>query len=150
MIADKLDRAAQYTGLAPRVRTALEWLQRTDLAALPVGRVDLEGDHLFALVQEYTTKPMDDGLWEAHRTYIDVQYVVSGRERMGYVPVEAVQVTRAYDAEKDYLNGTGHGSFIYGATGMVFVFWPGDAHMPGMQVDGPEPVRKIVLKVAVA
>ncbi len=147
MIADKLDRAALYRGLNPRIHTALEWLQATDLNALPVGRVDLDGDHLFALVQEYDTKPRDDGVWEAHRKYIDVQYVVRGRERMGYIPVEAITVTKPYDAEKDYLNGTGNGSFIYAPMGMVFVFWPGDAHMPGMQVDGPEPVRKIVIKV---
>ena len=149
MIADKLERAALYSGLAPRIRTALEWLQATDLNALPVGRVDLDGDNLFALVQEYDTKPRDDGVWEAHRKYIDVQYVVRGRERMGYIPVEVITVTKEYDAEKDYLNGTGNGSFIYAPMGMVFVLWPGDAHMPGMQVDGPEPVRKIVMKVAV-
>lgn len=149
MITDKLERAALYGGLAPRIRTALEWLQATDLNALPVGRVDLDGDNLFALVQEYDTKPRDDGVWEAHRKYIDVQYVVRGRERMGYIPVEVITVTKEYDAEKDYLNGTGNGSFIYAPMGMVFVFWPGDAHMPGMQVDGPEPVRKIVIKVAV-
>ena len=150
MIADRLDRAAQYAGLPKRIRTALEWLRATDLAALPVGRIDLEGDKLFALVQEYDTKPMSEGLWEAHRSYIDVQYVVRGVERMGYTPVETITVTKPYDAEKDYLNGTGPGAFIEAPAGMVFVLWPGDAHMPGMRVDGPVPVRKIVLKVAVA
>ena len=150
MIADRLDRAAQYAGLPKRIRTALEWLRATDLAALPVGRIDLEGDKLFALVQEYDTKPMSEGLWEAHRSYIDVQYVVRGVERMGYTPVETITVTKPYDAEKDYLNGTGPGAFIEAPAGMVFVLWPGDAHMPGMRVDSPVPVRKIVLKVAVA
>ena len=150
MIADRLDRAAQYAGLPKRIRTALEWLRATDLAALPVGRIDLEGDKLFALVQEYDTKPMSEGLWEAHRSYIDVQYVVRGVERMGYTPVETITVTKPYDADKDYLNGTGPGAFIEAPAGMVFVLWPGDAHMPGMRVDGPVPVRKIVLKVAVA
>ena len=150
MIADRLDRAAQYAGLPKRIRTALEWLRATDLAALPVGRIDLEGEKLFALVQEYDTKPMSEGLWEAHRSYIDVQYVVRGVERMGYTPVETITVTKPYDADKDYLNGTGPGAFIEAPAGMVFVLWPGDAHMPGMRVDGPVPVRKIVLKVAVA
>ncbi len=149
MIADRLDRADQYGGLPARIRTAIDWLRATDLAALSVGRVDLEGDALFALVQEYDTKPMADGLWEAHRKYIDVQYVVRGRERMGYTPLETITITKPYDEEKDYLNGTGPGSFVDAPAGMVFVLWPGDAHMPGMQVDGPEPVRKIVLKVAV-
>jgi YhcH/YjgK/YiaL family protein len=146
MIADRLDRAALYYNQSPRIKRALEWLQAADLNALPVGRVDLDGDNLFALVQEYDTKHMDDGIWEAHRQYLDVQYVVRGRERFGYVPVEALTVTKPYDAEKDYLNGKAHGSFLYGATGMFFIVWPGDAHMPGMQVDGPEPVRKIVVK----
>ena len=149
MIADRLDRAAQYAGLPPRIRTALDWLRATNLAWLPVGRLDLEGDQLFALVQEYDTKPMADGLWEAHRRYIDVQYVVSGHERMGYTPLETITVTKPYDAEKDYLNGTGPGTFVDAPAGMVFVLWPGDAHMPGLQVQGASPVRKIVMKVAV-
>lgn len=149
MIADRLDRTEQYAGLPSRIRAGLDWLRATDLNALPVGRVDLEGDQLFALVQEYDTKPMADGLWEAHRQYIDVQYVVRGHERMGYTPLETITVTKPYDAEKDYLNGTGPGSFVDAPAGMVFVLWPGDAHMPGMQVNGAASVRKVVLKVAV-
>ena len=61
-----------------------------------------------------------------------------------------MKVRNDRDYEKDYLNGTGPGTFVDAPAGMVFVLWPGDAHMPGMQVQGASPVRKIVLKVALA
>ncbi len=53
------------------------------MRAVALGRHDLDGDDLFALVQEYTTRAADECVWEAHRRYIDVQFVVTGAERMG-------------------------------------------------------------------
>jgi YhcH/YjgK/YiaL family protein len=146
MIFDTLDQHVRYAGLPHRLPAALNYLLETDLAALPVGRVDLDGDNLYVLVQEYTTKPAELGKWEAHRRYIDVQYLVSGQERMGFANLRTLQLGE-YLPDKDFqaLNGAGNQVDVF--AGSFVIFFPEDGHMPGLCVGAPEPVKKVVLKV---
>jgi YhcH/YjgK/YiaL family protein len=149
MIFDTLENALRYTGLGSGLPAALKYLLETDLASLPLGRTDLDGKRLYVLVQEFTTKPLEQGKWEAHRRYIDVQYVASGQERMGFANLCTMQLGE-YHPEKDFqaLNGTGNQVDVF--AGAFVIFFPEDAHMPGLCVDQPEPVRKVVLKVQCA
>ncbi len=78
MITDNIKNANLYTGVSPRIKQAFEYLKGTDLAALPVGRIELDGKNLYVMVQEYTSKTPDQGKWEAHQRYIDLQYIVKG------------------------------------------------------------------------
>ncbi len=79
--------AADESGLAQRLSAGFAYLQNADLAGLEPGRVEIDGDQVFAFVQEYTSKPMEQGRWEAHVKYIDIQYIVSGEEQIGYANV---------------------------------------------------------------
>lgn len=151
MIVDRLERVARMT-LSPRIAKALAALRSGELDGKAPGRYELEGDRVFALVQEYTTRPRSEGKLEAHRKYIDVQYVTKGAEAMGYAPIEGLAVTDAYDDAKDVALFAGIGDSVTVRAGMVTIFFPDDAHAPGLGVtpQGGEPVRKIVVKVAVA
>jgi len=145
MIFDQLGRAGRAD---PRLAAAFAFLAGRDFSADPPGRIELQGDALYALVQEYTTKPAEAGQWEAHRRYIDVQYLVRGCERIGFAPVETLQAG-AYIPEKDFLPLSGPGSSLDLSAGYFAVFYPEDAHMPGLAVKGPESVKKVVVKVRV-
>lgn len=146
MIVDHIDNAHLYYGLGPRFEKALRYLAETDLAGTAPERYDLDGDDLFALVQEYQSKPRAEGFWEAHRKYADVQFVVSGAEHMGYAPIASLQAGE-YDGEKDFLKLGGDGAFIEMGAGTFIILHPQDAHMPGMAITSPEPVKKVVVKV---
>jgi YhcH/YjgK/YiaL family protein len=148
MIIDRLENAAATAPLAPRLRQGLEWLRRTDLRALPEGRHDIEGDRLFALVQEYTTRRAAECRWEAHRRYTDIQYVVSGVERMGYTNITRTSEQQSYDAERDVGFFEPGNDFVTVHAGTFVIFAPEDVHAPGGAAGEPEIVRKIVLKVA--
>jgi biofilm protein TabA len=148
MIYDKLALFSRYAGLGKKLSTALSYLATQDFTATRPGRIDIQGDDLYALVQEYTTRPVGQGVWEAHRCYIDVQNMVSGQERIFFAPVETMQLG-TYVEEKDFLSMTGDGSPLDLFAGFFVVFFPEDAHMPGLQVGTPEFVRKIVIKLAV-
>ncbi|HRW10897.1 MAG TPA: YhcH/YjgK/YiaL family protein [Caldilineaceae bacterium] len=140
--------AAGSSGLVSRLQAGFNYLQQTNLAAVPAGTVQIDGDRVFAMIQEYNTKPRAQGFWESHRKYIDIQYVVSGVEHMGYVNI--AQVTNgAYDADKDLIVHEGSGSFILLPAGMFTLLFPNDVHMPQIAVDNPHPVKKVVVKVAV-
>jgi YhcH/YjgK/YiaL family protein len=148
MILDHLDRANRYAERSGRLFTAFEYLSKTDLAGLPPGRIDLDGERMYALVQEYVTKLPEEGKWEAHRRYVDVQYILSGHERIGYAPSEYLQ-SGTYVEEKDFLPLRGEGVSLELSAGFFVVFFPEDAHMPGLAAGKPGPVKKVVVKVAV-
>ena len=148
MIIDNVKNSALYTGLGTGIRTALEYLAKTDFSAMRPGRYNIEGDNVYALVQQYETKPRLTGVWEAHRRYIDVQYVMAGIETMGYAPLDNLTVTQSYSAEKDCMLLAGKGSFVTAGAGTFVIFFPLDAHMPGLADTAPVSVLKVVVKVA--
>jgi YhcH/YjgK/YiaL family protein len=149
MITDHLNHADRYHAVAPRLARAIEFLTHTDLATLEEGRYELDGSDLFVLVQRYTTKTPEQGRWEVHRQYADLQLVVQGRERMGYGSLGRF-TGGTYDADKDIAFPAGTGDFLELADGEFVVLWPGEVHMPQMAVGDPAPVKKIVVKIRMA
>lgn len=149
MILDHLAQAALYSGLSDGLVQALHFLQHNDPAALALGRHDLDGDRIFALVQEYETRPRSACRWEAHRRYCDVQFLAAGVERIGVAPRDALRLVDAYDEHQDVAFYDGDGDFVTLRTGMFAMLWPHDAHMPCVASAGLLRVRKIVVKVAV-
>lgn len=149
MILDLLSNSAIYLRLHPRLAAALDWLRTTDLASLPLGKTIIDGERLFALIQEYTPKPSELGKFEAHRRYWDVQYVARGEEGMGWANLSEMTVSESYSQERDVAFFTGSGSFFRVPTGSFAIFGPQDVHMPGVApAEKPaELVRKIVVKV---
>ena len=148
MIVDELKNAAQYYALGAGIEKALRYLQGTDFNQVAPDRYDLDGDAVYALVQEYDSKPKSEGFWEAHHAYLDVQYVASGIEHMGYRPVEGMEAN-PYDEEKDFYTLEGEGEFYTLRAGYFTILKPQDAHMPGMAIDASQPVKKVVVKVRV-
>jgi YhcH/YjgK/YiaL family protein len=131
------------------VRQALEYLRTHDMSAVPVGRHEIDGDRLVALVQEYTTRPMDECAWEAHRKYIDVQFVVRGSERMGHAPRSSLVPRQAYDVDRDVSLFEPGAAFVTIGPGSYAIFGPEDVHAPGGAVTEPEVVRKVVVKAII-
>ena len=146
MITDQLANGLCYAAIDPRLARAIEFLQRADLAALPDGRHDIDGDAIYALVQQYTSKLPDQGRWEAHQRYADLQIVVQGEERMGYGQISRF-ARGTYDPAKDVEFLTGEGDFVHLGAGDFIVLWPDEVHMPGMAVGAPAAVTKIVVKI---
>ncbi len=149
MIIDHLSNASFYRSVHTGLATALDWLRDTDVARLSPGKIVINDD-VFALVQEYTTKPPARGKFEAHQEYWDVQYVTSGEERMGWLNLSEATLSEPHSAERDIAFFTGAGSFVRVPAGSFAIFFPQDVHMPGVSLNdepGIETVHKIVLKV---
>jgi YhcH/YjgK/YiaL family protein len=149
MIADYISNAGLYMNISGRISKALKYLQSTDFSVSESGRHDIEGDDVFALIQKYETMPVADGKWEAHKNYIDIQYIVSGTEQIGYANVNDLSITEAYDETKDAMLLKGSGDMITCKKGVFMILFPEDAHMPGRSIDNPEEVKKVVVKVRV-
>jgi YhcH/YjgK/YiaL family protein len=146
---NKKEFAVSYFKNKERWDKAFEYLKTTDLKNLEVKRHDIDGDNLFALVSEYTTKNEEDAKFEAHRKYADIQYVISGSEQMSIAPVSKMgEVLTPYDDTKDLEFMTVTESSHYVATPeRFFLFFPSDLHRPSVKVGENAQVKKVVVKV---
>jgi len=150
MILESLKNADTIARLGQGFAKAIEFLRRSDLAALADGKYPIEGEKIFASVQSYTTKPYDKCAWESHRRYADVQMMIAGREGFGYAPLETMKVTAEYDPAKDVQFLEGQGIVLPVEAGSLIVFLPHDVHRPCIAIhDVPLAIRKVVVKVAV-
>ena len=150
MILDHLDRADLYVALSPGIAAAFEYLRTADFANVADGKYPVGDTGVMAMVSRYHTKPLADAVWESHRRNIDVQYVASGSERFGYVPLEhAPPVKTPYREDKDVMFYEPGGDMLTLRAGQFAIFLPHDIHAPSL-VDGTScEVLKVVMKVPV-
>jgi YhcH/YjgK/YiaL family protein len=139
--------------LPAALREALECLRNTDFTALAPGRHELRGDDIFFQVIDFTTKPAPQNRPEVHRTYIDVQHLVRGSEKIGFAADDGTNVV-AKDLlnERDLLfyQDVASESWIEMIPGSFAVFFPNDVHRPGCAAEAPSAIRKVVVKVRAA
>lgn len=149
MITDKLSNAKLYYGISESVKKGLQYLEETDFSKVEPGKYELDGKDLFAVVSEYESKKIGDAKTENHVNYIDIQYIVSGKEHIGYAIFYNQETSVPYNAEKDvafYECGTALIPYI---SGEFAIFFPDDLHQPSIGLDGQSAVKKVVVKIKV-
>ncbi|MFV0522370.1 MAG: YhcH/YjgK/YiaL family protein [Mangrovibacterium sp.] len=138
----------QYHANSELWKKAFQFMQ-TDLKALEVGKYPLVDGKLIANIQEYNSKEPENARWEAHENFIDVQYVISGKERMGIMPLSDAKNAGTYNAEKDVIfYGENTGAIYPANSETYFLFFPSDLHRPCIKDDVSESVKKLVIKIA--
>lgn len=149
MILDRLESWNLYFREGTRIARGFEFLQNEYDPSFPDGRLDIDGDNIFALVQGYDTRPMGQCRFEAHRRYLDIQYIVEGAEIMGWAAREHMIVDEDYDEEKDveFYEQPLRFTSLEVHRGQFAFFHPGDAHEPGIRLGETNAVRKVVVKV---
>lgn len=137
-----------YKKLHPRFEAAFEAIKKLVAENPQVGKYEIDGMDLYALVQEYETKPIAEKKFEIHREYIDIQYIISGKETMGFESLDKLTPMGDYapDTQCFYVNDE-YDKLNIGANEFV-VFFPNEPHAPGAAFnDIPSKVRKIVVKI---
>ncbi len=147
MIIDHIDNADAYCVLHPKFKKAFDFLKDPATATLPAGKVVIDGDDVFANIQDYTTRKPADCRLEAHRKYIDIQFLFKGNEAIGYTSLkDSLVVTEPYSEANDILFFEGIGTPIPFESGHFFILYPQDAHAPGQETI-PGDVRKVIIKI---
>ena len=150
MILDHLDNALLYGSLGERIMIGLSLLNEESVRDAAAGRYEVDGENLFYNVDEYETKPFEEGRFEIHRKYLDIQYIVSGAECIGVAPLAGLTEEMPYDGEKDcaFYQYEPTMSKLVLREGMFTIFWPNEPHMPCRRIgDTAQKVKKIVVKV---
>ncbi|MEO6844684.1 MAG: YhcH/YjgK/YiaL family protein [Ginsengibacter sp.] len=132
---------------------AFNFLKTHDLKTLVPGRYVIDSGNVFATVWEGVPNIKDSVLWEAHRDFNDLQYIISGKADMGITPIDDpnIKITAPYSKEEDIAHFTVRaGDQYYPAdSSSFFIFSPKEMHRPAIQVDGDNLIKKIVIKVRV-
>jgi len=153
MIKDNIKNANLYYNLSKRIEAGLKYLENTDFSTVECGKYEILGNEVYAIVQDYSSKSKCEGKFEAHRKYIDIQYVIKGAEQMGCSDVENFTDATDYSVEKDIVFLEPKTDFSQGFITVkekeFVIFYPDDAHMPSIAIDRPSYVKKGVIKVQV-
>jgi YhcH/YjgK/YiaL family protein len=148
-----MDQLASQVKMNEKMQKAIDFLKKTDLKNLPNGRTEIDGDDVYAKVTEYDTIPWNDVKFEAHEKYIDLHYVVTGKEAMGYIDARKLKKTDEYNPQKDVIHGTPTPAkdvtWTILTENELAVCYPIDAHAPKGVVETSEKVKKIIIKIAI-
>ena len=147
MIIDCLSGFKAYVNLHKHFATILDFLENHSLDNLEEGRYSLLGEEVFVSINRYKTQADKD--FEAHKQYIDVQMVLEDAECIEWCPLNKTQVKTTYDKDKDIMFLSGMGQKLEAKPDLFFIFFPEDAHKPGLPIQTPEYVKKAVFKIKV-
>jgi biofilm protein TabA len=150
MIQDTFDRAGLYDSCCENLGRAVEFARNLP-PDTPNGRIEIDGEAMFGLVNSYTTKSPEEASFEAHRKYIDVQMLLAGRERIDVTQRTDLPILQPYDENTDamfYASPPAYTSLLL-ESGQFIVLFPHDAHRPGLLLDTPSDVRKLVVKIQI-
>lgn len=149
MIKDKLKNAETYYALSDRLVVGFEWLKNTNLDSLEDGKYEILGQDVYANVQTYETK--DSAPYESHRKYIDIQYMINGKEIIGVTDYTNCSIKDIYDEDRDieFLNYDTNEKQQILNNGEFIVLFPQDAHQPSISYNEKATVKKVVVKVLI-
>ena len=149
MILDRIDNTRLYLGLHTQFAKAFEILTDKTLPQKQDGKYAVDGENIYYTVQRYTTKPLNEGKLEAHRKYIDIQFLLEGVELLGYAPLKGLTTAEVYNPQKDiaFFNTPKEITKVKLEPGLFCILFPDDAHLPCRQLPGPTEVRKVVIKI---
>ncbi len=150
MIFDRLSNSKQYEKLNEKFKIGFDFLKNNNLKEMKDGRYEI-AEGIFANVQSLVTKNKSEKKWEAHKDYIDIQYVIKGQECMGYGILEDFKkVVVPYDKEKDieFLDGEKFNYIDVNENDFV-IFYPNDVHAPMLSVKEDVEIKKVIVKIKI-
>lgn len=148
MIVDTINNLAKYAVLHPLIGEVARVLSLDKPERLQPGRVVFQEGRFYANIEQTLPKRQEEARLEAHRRFIDVQIPLTGTEVIGYTPTSAcTDVSMPYDEKRDLIfYGDSIQTYLTIKPGMFAIFFPEDAHAPGITPTG---VRKVVAKIRI-
>lgn len=149
MIASSIYAEDNLSRYPQSIQKALRYLQANDFNAMEPGVYEIEGKDIYAQVFDITTGARQEKKPEFHRTYIDVQFLASGEEYLGFAPDKGKSTVVESHPDKDlyFYDSAADEMLIKAVPGSYTIFFPNDIHCPGIMVNAPMTVRKVVVKV---
>lgn len=141
MIYDTIENISRYD--------LLKQIKTFNLENYKQGKFDINGDAFFGIGLEYTTKEAAECLWEAHRKYLDIHYIIQGEEIINIAETNTMKPTMEFDTENDYqlFEGEKQQSIVL-KQGDFLALYPNECHQTAVKINQQTDVKKIVFKIA--
>jgi YhcH/YjgK/YiaL family protein len=151
MVYDKIENARYYYGISPRVEKALRFLQENDPALLKEGKTPIDGDDVVVNVWMNTTKPYHTAKLETHQEFLDLHYLVDGKEDIfcGFVQDAGKVLEEKPELDCRFYEGFSRPLPI--GNRRFLLLFPADTHAPGLNHQDKESQtnKKILIKIKV-
>lgn len=149
MVYDSIENIELYKGLSEDIYLGLEFLKNAT-HNIEDGVHELS-PRVKAIVSEYKTKDVNEYGFEAHKKFIDIQYLLKGSEKICCLPIERLQESKPYqeDIEAGFYTATTNPIEMTLGKGYFAIYYPQDGHMPQLCVNEPANVKKVVVKVRI-
>jgi YhcH/YjgK/YiaL family protein len=147
---NNIEFAKQYHANQAYWDKAFLFMREKNLKEMVPGKYVIDGDNVFATITDAPSKEFEQSAWESHRKYIDLQYVITGKEKIGVSALADATVIKPYDETKDLANYSAAGKYFIATPEEFFLFFPNDVHRPNIKVEGFNIVKKLVIKIRYA
>lgn len=136
--------------LSAKIEYAIDYIKKLDLKLIENGKY-VVNDDFFYLVQEYHTKKSKDVKFEAHKKYVDIQFLVAGQERIEVTAAAFMEIEVPYDSQNDvvFFKEPRYAGYVDIKANCYTVFYPKDAHKPGIDLEQTQSIKKIIGKVRI-
>ena len=150
MIVDKIENIDTYKELSANIKRTINYIKATDFTKMKLGKHEID-EYIFALVNKYETQENSLNILEAHKKYIDFQYILQGREIIEHEFLNNQRIHKEYNEENDYslYYSTEEKNKIKFSEGMFSILFPDDLHMPGIINKESSEIFKIVFKILI-
>lgn len=154
MLVCNIKDILQQIKMDPKMEKAVHFLTHENLEKLTPGTIPVDGNQVYVKVMNYSTVPDEELKYEAHKKYIDIHYVISGKEAIMYLDTRKMDTVDEYNPEKDVFHGNPRRkedvSRVVLSAGDLAIAYPTDAHAPKGMVGQAAMIHKIVIKIACA
>lgn len=150
MIVDQINNYGLYIGKNEKIDRAISYIKEMDFQNLEPKMYGVDGDEIFFNLIEYETKEEEERFWESHKKYIDLHFILEGKEFIGYEQFNRMKVKENYHEADDYylLEGNLQSKVLLQKDDFM-ILYPEDVHMTALKVDESERVRKVVFKIKI-
>lgn len=134
--------------ISEKVQFAIDYVNSLDFNNIELGTYSIDNG-IYYIVKEYDTKPVEECRLESHKRYIDIQWMISGLEEIQTSSTEKLRLAKDYNSENDVMfwEPPKHMCRCILSDNSYIVLYPNDAHMPGIMVNKPQKLKKIIIKV---
>lgn len=149
MQTGKIHASQRIEALHPAFKKLFDFVKNTDFDAIPLGKVEVDGENLFVMNLDIDGADMATQPLEMHRKYIDVHILLGGEEKIGWLPIEDIaNYTQAYEESGDCaLSNDSPRYYVDMRPGEYCIVWPEDPHAPAISTGR---IRKLIGKVLVS
>lgn len=149
MIFTSINSTDDFKAYPEAIRKVIDYLKANDFVKMETGVYELEGKDIYVQVFDAKTGPVEEKRPESHEDYLDIQYLASGEEKLGFTPNTGNYEVDEHIVERDliFYKSVENEGFINAVPGCISIFFPCDIHRPAVAVNEPMTVRKVVVKV---